>query len=222
MKRTIIAILIIAVLASVPVLASSKAENSLGLIAGFGYQYNTYKDDNNKITISTLQMPLAITDTVFFDKKSAIGLFAEIGLNMNLSATIKTNDSKSDPQDLGYDDGTYPTFFDITLGAAYRTKSKDLNLLLGAGVEIATKTSEYKLGSIANAKLTETYVGLGLTGGIAMNLGNNVDLVLGAKASLWFISHTKYVGSITGTTTDTRDDYFAFSILPRATLTYTF
>lgn len=218
MKKTIISIVLVVLLAAMPALAKSSMENYLSANIGVGFQRQTYETaPSTKMTVTITQLPISISDTVFFDKKSNIGLFLDAGMTASLSAKVKLNDTESDPTDLGYKDGKYPTFFDVTVGAAYRTKAGKLNLLLGAGFELATKSKNYTNFGI---KVTQTFMGLALNGSAMLEMGDSLYLQVGAKASLWFVASQKVKIGSADPVKSTQDNYFSWTIAPRVAITY--
>lgn len=220
MKKTIISIVLVVLLAAMPALAKSSMENYLSASIGVGFQRQTYETTpSTKMTVTITQLPISISDTVFFDKKSSIGLFLDAGMTASLSAKVKMNDTESDPTDLGYKDGKYPTFFDVTVGAAYRTKAGKLNLLMGAGFELATKSKSYTALGITT-KVTQTFMGLALNGSAMLEMGDSLYLQVGAKASLWFVANQKVKIGSADPVKSTQDNYFSWTIAPRVAITY--
>lgn len=231
MKKTFIIVMLIALLAVTPVLAKSSMENYLSVNTGVGFQTTSYTDDSDNTTKYTItSLPISVSDYMFFDAKSSLGLYLDAGVNIALTGKTTVNGTEGDPRDLGYDDGSYPTYFDMTVGAAYRMDlAKTMQLFLSAGFEMSTKTTKSSgaaFGITATGKINEFYGGLGVKGNIVMNLSDNLKLQAGAKMSFWFISSKKYTYTtnlgVNGSKKTTQDGYFSFSVAPEVSLTYVF
>lgn len=226
MKKTIAFMMIIVLLSITPVFAKSTIENYLSAGTGVNFKMTSYDNDSDIAVKTTItSVPISASDYLFLDRNSNLGLYLDLGADIAITGKATIDGTESDASDLGYDNGKYPTYFDFTVGAAYRMGlGKTLELLMAAGFELSTKTSnQYEIAGLATGTYTETYYGLGINSNVVLSLSDNFKLLAGAKMGLWFANSNVFKATILGVEKsfkDTAKNYFSFSIAPKVALTY--
>ena len=222
MKRVITLVLVMAlvtasVFAASIVSSSSSASRMydyLGLNIGFGITNESYdfmpgvpREDKG------YQLGLSVNDFTFFDKDDSVGMYIEVGANINTKTDTTIGGVKTDEERI------VPFFADIAIGVAFKMSiDRKTALLIGVGPDFMMYSKENH-NYWTDAEWECLIIGAGFDVEGVYKVGQDVYIGVGFRGSINFygviMETTKTWTGHEKTTYIDLDNYFGYRVLPR-------